>query len=103
MRFESQCIVHGIKRSKGDFEGTKYDSTKFYIETDLDDRTGNAKGKATMEYSMGDSSEFERYSHLPYPFTAQGTFSQVTTGKVTKIVLEALKPVSAGSAPKAAA
>lgn len=105
MRFTSKCVVHGIKRSKGEMEGVKYDSTKFYIETDLDDRTGNAKGCATTEYSMGTSEEFERYSHLPYPFTGEGTFSQVTTGKVTKIILEALKPLSAtpvNPAPKAA-
>ena len=93
MRFQSEVIVHGMKRSKGDFEGAVYDSTKFYIENDLDDRTGNAWGKATTEYSLGTSEVAEKYKHLPFPFKAVGTFSQVTTGKVVKIVLEELKPV----------
>lgn len=99
MRFQAEVTVEGMKRSKGEFEGTKFDSTKFYIKTDLDDRTENAKGCATTEYSLGTFDEFAKYSNLPFPFKAQGTFSQVTTGKVTKLVLEELKPVSA--APKA--
>lgn len=102
MRFQSQVTVHGIKRSKGEMEGVKYDSTKFYIEMDLDDRTGNARGKATVEYGMGTSEEYSRYETLPLPFVAAGTFAQVTTGKVQKIVLEELKPLKAAPAPQAA-
>ncbi|HZX31562.1 MAG TPA: hypothetical protein VFF03_09440 [Rhodocyclaceae bacterium] len=95
MRFQSEVVVQGMKRSKGEMDGVKYDSTKFYIDTDLDDRSGNAKGKATTEYSMGTSEEFALYEKLPFPFKAVGSFSQVTTGKVTKIVLEQLQPVKA--------
>jgi hypothetical protein len=100
MRFQSEVVVRGIKRSKGSMDGVAYDSTKFYIDTDLDDRTGNAVGVATTEYSMGTSDEFPKYSQIPCPFKAIGSFSQVTTGKVTKIVLEELKPTAA-VAPKA--
>jgi hypothetical protein len=95
MRFQSEVTVRGIKRSKGSMDGVAYDSTKFYIDTDLDDRSGNAVGVATTEYSMGTSDVFGQYSHIPTPFKAVGTFSQVTTGKVTKIVLEELKPTKA--------
>lgn len=101
MRFQAEVIVEGIKRSKGEMEGVKYDSTKFYVKTDLDDRTGNAKGSATTEYSMGTSEEFAKYEHLPFPFKGMGTFNQVTTGKVTKLVLEELKPTAMAPAPKA--
>lgn len=101
MRFQSEVIVRGIKRSKGEMEGVKYDSTKFYIDNDLDDRTGNAKGTATSEYGMGTSEEYAKYDQLPFPFKAIGTFSQVTTGKVMKIVLEELKPVAAAQPAKA--
>jgi hypothetical protein len=94
MRFQSEVIVRGIKRSKGEMDGVKYDSTKFYIDTDLDDRTGNAKGIATTEYSLGTSDEYGKYAHLTFPFKGLGHFAQVTTGKVTKIVLEELVPVS---------
>lgn len=100
MEFKSEVICTGIKRSKGEMEGVKYDSTKFYIETGLDDRSGNAKGNATMEYSMGTSDEYSKYEHLPFPFKGVGTFAQVTTGKVSKIVLVALHPATAVQPPK---
>jgi len=95
MRFNSRVTVEGIKRSKGEMEGVKYDSTKFYIKTDLDDSKGNAKGSASTEYGMGTSEEYSLYEKLPFPFEADATFSMVTTGKVSKMVLEALKPVAA--------
>lgn len=101
MKFKSIVTVQGMKRSKGEMEGVSYDSTKFYIETDMDDSKNNALGTSTTEYSMGTSQEYEHYSHIPFPFSAEGSFNQVTTGKVTKLVLVALKPVSASPAPKA--
>lgn len=100
----AEVTVTGIKRSKGNFEGTAYDSTKFYIATDLDDSKGNSKGAATTEYSMGLSDEYDKWSHLTFPFVAVAEMEIVTSGKVTKIALVALKPKSmaASSAIKAA-
>lgn len=100
MKFKSNVTVQGMKRSKGEMEGVSYDSTKFYIETDMDDSKNNAIGTSTTEYSMGTSEEYEHYRHLPFPFTAEGSFNQVTTGKVTKLVLVALKPLTASPAQK---
>jgi hypothetical protein len=94
MRIENQVKVTGIKRSKGEFEGVKYDSSKFYVETDLDDRSGNAKGVSTAEYGMGDSTVFDKYSHLPLPFMGKASFELVTGGKgQSKLVLVELVPV----------
>lgn len=96
MRIENQVKVTGIKRSKGEFEGVKFDSCKFYVETDLDDRTGNAKGMSSVEYGMGDSSMYDRYSHLPLPFVGKASFDLVTTGKgQSKLVLVELVPTEA--------
>lgn len=93
MRIENQVKVTGIKRSKGEFEGVKFDSSKFYVETDLDDRSGNAKGMSTVEYGMGDASVFDKYSHLPLPFMGKASFELVTTGKgQSKLVLVELVP-----------
>jgi hypothetical protein len=66
----------------------------------MDDSKKNAMGTSTTEYGMGTSEEYERYSHLPFPFTAEGSFNQVTTGKVTKLVLTALKPLTASPQAK---
>lgn len=98
MRIPStEVTVTGIKRSKGNFEGVDYDSTKFYISTDLDDSKGNSKGTATTEYSFGKSDEYDKWSHLTFPFQALAEMELVTSGKVTKVSLVALRPKAAVS------
>lgn len=92
MKMQSVVTVVGMKRSKGEMEGVAYDSTKFYIETSLDDSKGNAKGIATTEYTMGKSDEYDKYAHLPFPFVADAEIEIVTTGRVQKIVMHGLKP-----------
>ena len=94
MKFTSQIKVLGMKASKGTLEnGNAYDSTKVYVETGLDDSKGNAKGFASVEYSMGTSDEYSKYKHLPFPFLAEATLEIVTTGKAQKTQLADLKPI----------
>lgn len=93
----AEVVVTGIKRSKGNYEGVDYDSTKFYISTDLDDSKGNSKGTATTEYSMGKSDEYDKWSHLTFPFAAVAEMEIVTSGKATKISLVSLKPKQAAA------
>jgi len=88
MKFQSEVTVTGMKPSKGDFEGTLYDSTKVYIEMEL----SPGKGSASVEYSFGKSDEFAKYQHLPFPFVAVADMEIVTSGKTQKTVLTALKP-----------
>lgn len=104
MKTTSIVSVMGMKRSKGDYEGTHYDSTKFYIEADLDDSKGNAVGKATSEYSFGTSAEYDKYPNNPdnFPYQAEADFAIVTTGKDTKITLLGLRPKQRVVQPKAA-
>jgi hypothetical protein len=92
--FSQESVVMGIKRSKGEFEGNSYDSTKFYIQTSLDESKGNGKGVATAEYSFGKSDEYEKYVHLPFPFKAICDYEIVTNGKGTVTMrLTGVKPV----------
>ena len=94
MRFTTQIKVLGMKASKGTMEnGTAFDSTKVYVETELDSSKGNAKGFAGVEYSFGTSEEFNKYKHLPFPFMADATVEIVTTGKAQKTQLVDLRPV----------
>jgi hypothetical protein len=103
MKFTSQAKVTGMKRSKGTMEsGQSFDSTKVYIETDLDDSKGNAVGVATVEYGFGLSDEFEKYKHLPYPCVCELGFEIVTSGKVQKTQLISIKPLQAAPKPKEA-
>lgn len=94
MKFTSDVKVVGMKGSKGEFEGTRYDSTKVYVETSLDESKGTAKGVSTVEYSFGTAEEFEKFKHLPFPFMAAADMEIVTTGKAQKTVMLGLKPKS---------
>ncbi len=101
MRFTTQIKVLGMKASKGTMEnGTAFDSTKVYVETELDESRGNAKGFAGVEYNFGLADEFNKYKHLTFPFVADATVEIVTTGKAQKTQLVDLRPVE--TAKKAA-
>jgi hypothetical protein len=95
MRINQQMTITGMKASKGDFEGTVYDSTKVYAMTDMDESKGNAKGFATIEYGFAKADEFEKYKHLTFPFKADCEMEFVTNGKSQKMVLLSVKPVVA--------
>lgn len=94
MRFTAQVKVMGMKASKGTLEnGASYDSTKVYVEASLDDSKGNAKGFSVIEHSFGNSSEYDKYKHLTFPFTGEATFEIATTGKAQRTLLIELRPI----------
>jgi hypothetical protein len=87
-----------MKASKGSMDnGTTFDSTKVYTESQLDESKGTAKGFAVGEFTFGTATEFDKYKHLPFPFEAEAEFEIVTNGKTQKTVMHALKPVSRAS------
>lgn len=101
MQFTSTVTVTGAKRSKGDFEGTAYDSTKIYIQTAMDTSKGDAMGTAGSEYTWGLSDNFLKIASLKYPFNAVANFEMVTNGKAQKTILIDLKPEAANQPAKA--
>lgn len=87
--------ITGAKFFKGDVEGTEYDSTTIYMETDLDDGSETAKGRASQAFKWGKSEEFHKIKHLPFPFEAEIVLRQVTNGKNgLKTVVVSVKPVA---------
>ena len=100
MKFKSMVTVLGMKASKGDFEGTAYDSTKVYVLTDLDASKGTAIGSSAAEYQLGKSEEFDKYKHLPFPIHGEADLEIVTNGKTQKTVMHGLRPVAPVNAPK---
>jgi hypothetical protein len=91
---QQRMKVLGMKRSKGTLEnGTPYDSTKVYILTKMDDRKGDAKGHTGAEFTLGDSTEFMKYQHLPFPFDADVEIEMVTTGSAIRQAVTSLVPV----------
>mgnify|MGYP003328334159 CR=1 FL=1 len=93
MQVQSKVKVLGMKANKGTMDGGQsYDSTKVYVETPLDESKGMAKGFAVAEYTLGLSTEFERFKTMPFPFEAMATLEFVTTGKVQKVQMVSLVP-----------
>ncbi|MBC3935807.1 hypothetical protein [Undibacterium rugosum] len=89
-----KAMITGMKGSKGNLEnGQAYDSTKVYVQTRLDDSKGNAKGFAIAEYNFGDSSNFDKFKHLPFPFNAEVEYENITSGRATKTVIIGIQPL----------
>lgn len=100
MQFQTQGKVTGMKMFNDTMEGKTYDFTKLFIESNLDESKGVAKGFATVEYEFGTSEEFHKMKHLPFPFVADLTIELVTTGKAQKQRVIAMKPVKVEPAIK---
>lgn len=96
MKFTSTIKVTGMKYSKGKMDnGTEFDSTKVYVETELDSSKESAMGTACAEYGLGKADEYQKYKHLAgaLPFMAVAEMEIVTNGKTQKTIIHSLKPV----------
>lgn len=94
MKFSTRITVTGIKGSKGKLEsGQEYDSTKIYVQTELDDSKGMGKGTASIEYGFGTSDEYHKYKHLPFPLDCDAEMEIVTNGKTQKTQIVSLRPL----------
>lgn len=83
-----------MKSSKGQMEsGQAYDSTKAFILVPMDTSKGRMKGQSAGEFNIGDSTAFDKFAHLDFPFVALADMELVTTGSSTKTVVHALQPV----------
>lgn len=96
MKFNSTIKVMGMKYSKGTMDnGQSYDSTKVFVETELDSSKDTAMGAACAEYGLGKADEYQKYKHLAgsFPFMAIAEMEIVTNGKTQKTVIHSLKPI----------
>lgn len=93
MRMKQQFTLSGAKPSKGDFNGTPYDSTKIYLDLPISD--GN--GTCTIEYSWGTSDNYQKLANLDLPTDVIVDFELMTTGKGQKTIIhdvEVKKPLT---------
>ncbi|WP_343730457.1 hypothetical protein [Duganella sp.] len=101
MKFTSTIKVTGMKYSKGKMDnGTEFDSTKVYVETELDTSKDSAMGTACAEYGLGKADEYQKYKHLAgaLPFMAIAEMEIVTNGKTQKTIIHSLRPVDGAKA-----
>lgn len=90
-QFKTTLVVLGAKSSKGDYNGTPYDSTTIFYQADLQ-QGDNFAGQVGESIKWGLSTNFEKIKGLKYPFTAEATLQQVSNGKTSTMVLLDLKP-----------
>ncbi len=99
MKMQSVALLFGIESSKGDFEGTVYDSTKFHLSADLGKKSnGETIGLVTRPFKFGDSTEIKKWSHLaphlssgkPIPVVCE--FDVVASSDGVKLTLVSIKP-----------
>lgn len=99
MEMNSVAMLSGIESSKGDFEGTAYDSTKFHLSVDLGKKSnGKTVGLVTRPFKFGDSGEIEKWAHLD-KFLREGksipcacVFDVVASSDGVKLTLLAISP-----------
>ena len=107
MKMQSTALLLGIESSKGEFEGTKYDSTKFHLSVDLGKKSnGKTMGLVTRPFKFGDSTEIEKWAHLGAhmgagkPIPVKCDFDVVASGDDVKLTLLGIEPATqAKSAP----
>lgn len=101
MKFTNRVTITGALPSKGILEsGVPYDSTKVFVETDLDDSKGI--GTATVEYKWGTSENYQKIAHVLKAARASGKpalfdadLEIVTNGKTQRTQVLELRPVAA--------
>lgn len=105
MKMTSTALLLGIESSKGTFESTAYDSTKFHLSVDLGQKSnGKTVGMVTRPFKFGDSTEIEKWTHLD-KYLREGKaipveceFDVVAAADGTKLTLLGIKPVQTAKA-----
>ncbi len=105
MKMTSQAVLHGIKQSKGDYEGRAFDSTTFHLSVDIgQSSSGESIGVVTRPFKFGDSTEFAKWAHLKNQWPLGGVMCDcefdIVAGadNTTKLTLLGIRPASAAKA-----
>ncbi len=94
--FDKQVVIRGVKFFSGNIDGKDIESGKFYVDEQIDETAGNAKGMYTVEYSA--PCELAKMAMtLDFPVTASCHFSMklvnAGNGKAHKLTIDRFQPV----------
>lgn len=99
MKMKAAALLFGIESSKGDFQGTPYDSTKFHLSVDLGQKSnGKTVGLVTRPFKFGDSTEIDKWAHMnPHmsagkPIPVECEFDVVAAADGVKLTLLGIVP-----------
>lgn len=108
MKMTTRAVLHGIKSSKGDFEGRAFDSTTFHLAVDMGQSSnGESIGVVTRPFKFGTSEEFKKWEHLKNSWPLGGVVCDCEMDVVagsdnsTKLTLLAIRPAPSGKAATA--
>lgn len=91
--------VTGITFFKDTIDGKSIDSGAVFVEEHLNFQTGRAKGTASQKYPLGDASKAQALMHNDFPLICEVEFVRVTTGSVSKNIINSIKPVALAQKP----
>lgn len=107
MQFKSEVVIHGIKESKGEFEGRSFSSTTFHCEVDLKENgAGRSLGRVTRPFKIADAAEFDKWVHMgnAFPIKADAVFEMSAAREdKAELKLVSIAPVRVGRPAAAAA
>lgn len=88
-------ILTGVRKFKGDVDGTFHDTTTVFLMTEMDDSRGTACGRATQPYKYGTSENYDLVVNLlkngDVPVICH--MKKVTNGKgKSEDIITAIKP-----------
>ena len=101
MKMTSQAVLHGLKQSKGDYEGRAFDSTTFHLSVDIgQSSSGESIGVVTRPFKCGDSTEFQKWAGYKNKWPIGGVLCDCQFDIVagadnsSKLTLLGIKPAS---------
>ena len=89
--FKAQVV--GVRRGKGDFEGTAYDYCKVCVLLPQDETGGNAVGFGSAEYALGKSDQFARFRDWKFPVLCEIDVVTVVSNGEARQVCSDVRPV----------
>lgn len=84
--------ITGMKKFKGEIEGKMFDSTTMFIETKMDDRQGNQRGRCSMSFKAGTSDVYDQLSGIQLPAEFEVDWDTVTNGNKSQQIIVGLRP-----------
>lgn len=103
-----KATVLGMKKFNGEVgEGADrqhYNTTTVFILMRQDESKGTAKGFAGQDLKFGDSTNYDKFSHLSFPLEAEVEMEMTSNGKGgMKTIVTSIKPLTSPASQKASA
>ena len=91
-QFTKVCAVKGVSFFADKIDGEAINSGALFIEEQLDERSGRAKGFRTVEYRCPDSELPKRLIHNTFPVLCDVVFEVTTTKRGQTITVADARP-----------